>query len=107
MDAYQRCMTLSGYDTPEAAAIRAAPVLGAGDYWRKIVKLSSPPMGGEIEAAQALTHLGQIDKALSLLEQACTKRGYGVVYLGVEPSLDLLRSDSRFRELLRRVGIAQ
>jgi hypothetical protein len=61
-------------------------------------------MGGEIEAAHALTHLGQMDKALSLLEQACTKRGYGVIYLGVEPSLDPLRSDPRFTALLRRVG---
>jgi TolB-like protein len=104
MDAYQKCMTLLGYDTPEAAAIRAAPVVDARDYWRKIVKLSSPPMGGEIEAAQALAHLGQMDKALSLLEQACTKRGYGVTYLGVEPNLDPLRSNPRFTDLLRRVG---
>ncbi|HSB11681.1 MAG TPA: winged helix-turn-helix domain-containing protein [Blastocatellia bacterium] len=107
MDAYQRCMTLLGYDTPEAAAIRAAPVLGAGDYWRKIVKLSSPPLGGHIEAAQALAHLGQMDKALSLLEQACNQRSYGVIYLGVEPNLDPLRSDPRFAILLRRVGLAQ
>ncbi|HET9532298.1 MAG TPA: protein kinase [Blastocatellia bacterium] len=107
MDTHQKCMTFLGYDTPEAAAIRAAPVLHARDYWQKIVKLSSPPTGGEIEAAQAMAQLGRADEALALLEQACARRGYGVIYLGVEPNLDPLRSDPRFTDLLRRVGLAQ
>jgi TolB-like protein len=107
MDAHQKCMTLLGYDTPEAEAVRAAPVLDARDYWQKIVKLSSPPMGGEMEAAQGLAQLGQMDKALALLEQACAKRGYGAIYLAVEPNLDPLRSDPRFANLLRRIGLPQ
>lgn len=54
----------------------------------------------------ALIHagLGEKDKSLSEMEKAYEERSDMLVYLGVEPRLDGLRSDARFRELLRRIA---
>ncbi len=105
MDAYQQYSTLSGYNTPAAAAIRSAPVSDARDYWKKMVELSKPPTGSQLGAAQAWARLGESDKALALLEQACARRSYGILYLKVQPNLDPLRRDPRFKNLMRRVAL--
>ncbi len=49
--------------------------------------------------------LNEKEKALSEMEQAYRERSDMLVYLGVDPRLDGLRSDPRFRELLRRIAI--
>lgn len=55
----------------------------------------------------ALIHagLGEKDKALSEMERAFQERSDMLVYLGVDPRLDGLRSEPRFGELLRRIAI--
>ena len=49
--------------------------------------------------------LGQDDKAFKSLEQAFREHSDMLVYLKVDPRLDSIRSDSRFANLMRRVGI--
>ncbi len=49
--------------------------------------------------------LGETDRAFTCLESACEERPWAMVYLKVEPKLDTLRTDLRFRYLLQRVGI--
>ncbi len=51
--------------------------------------------------------LGEKDQALEWLENSYKERSDLLVYLKVEPRLDTLRSDQRFAELMRRVGLAQ
>ena len=51
-------------------------------------------------AAQA----GNKDKALEYLEKSYQRREWGMAYIRFEPALDVLRGDSRFDELVRRVG---
>ncbi len=55
----------------------------------------------------ALAYLGLEDKAkaFDLLNAAVQERSPRVAFLGVEPRLDGLRSDQRFRDLLRSVGL--
>lgn len=55
----------------------------------------------------AMIHLGlqEIDSAFDWLERAFEQRSIWLGYLNVEPQLDLIRSDPRFRDLLRRVGL--
>jgi TolB-like protein/Tfp pilus assembly protein PilF len=55
----------------------------------------------------ALIHagLGDRDSALTWLERAYEHRSPGLVYLGVDPRLDGLRSDPRFVSLLRRMKL--
>src|SRR5262249_11509249 len=48
--------------------------------------------------------LGEHDSALEWLEKAYHERSTWLAYLKVEPRLDVLRSDERFDDLLKRVG---
>jgi hypothetical protein len=47
------------------------------------------------------------DKALIWLEKAFKARSTWIIYLGVDPAFDSLRSDPRFVSLLRRIGVPQ
>lgn len=49
--------------------------------------------------------LGERDEALGWLERAYAQRSTGMVFLKVEPKWNNLRSDPRFQDLLRRVGL--
>jgi len=55
----------------------------------------------------AIVHegLGQRDDALEWLKKAYQERSSWLVSLNVEPIFDSLRSDARFQDLLRRVGL--
>ena len=56
----------------------------------------------------ALIHAGLGDKnqAFDWLQRAYEDRSSGLLYLKVDPAFDILRSDPRFTDLLRRVGLA-
>jgi TolB-like protein/DNA-binding winged helix-turn-helix (wHTH) protein/Tfp pilus assembly protein PilF len=51
--------------------------------------------------------LGERDQAIASLEQGYTDRDQWMLYLRVDPHMDDLRSDPRFKDLLRRVGLPQ
>ncbi len=50
---------------------------------------------------------GRKDEAFALLEKAFDRRSFGMIFLAVNPLWDPLRSDPRFTDLLRRIGLAQ
>src|SRR5205823_672382 len=49
--------------------------------------------------------LGERTKALQALEQAYKERQLHMTEIGIEPAFDELRSEPRFQELLRQVGV--
>lgn len=49
--------------------------------------------------------LGDRDRAFALLEKAFEERSHGLTFLGIDPGVDPLRSDPRFRAMLARVGL--
>jgi TolB-like protein/cytochrome c-type biogenesis protein CcmH/NrfG len=51
--------------------------------------------------------LGERDQAFQWLEKSYEERSGRMVELGVDPMLDSLRSDPRFQDLLRRVGLPE
>jgi len=64
-------------------------------------------LGSEFEIALIHIGLGDIDQAFEWLEKAYNKRDQYLLYLRVDPNMDTLRSDPRFANLLRRVGLSQ
>ncbi len=55
--------------------------------------------------AMVYAGLDEKDQAFALLEKACKDRNSLVLNLNVDPEFDNLRSDPRFADLLRRVGL--
>lgn len=70
--------------------------------WLKFL-LREPPHC--TEAAYIELGLGDPEKALALLNQACDRNEGSSLFLRVEPLADPLRADARFATLLRRVGL--
>jgi len=52
------------------------------------------------------TGLGNNDQAFAWLEKACQERSNGIAFSKVSPTEDSLRSDPRFADLLKRIGLA-
>lgn len=51
--------------------------------------------------------LGDKDEAFVWLEKAYQEHSAGMVFIKVEPTLDRLRDDPHFMDLLRRVGLQE
>jgi hypothetical protein len=51
--------------------------------------------------------LGERDQAVASLERGYTNRDQWMMFLKADPRWDDLRSDPRFQDLLRRVGLPQ
>jgi len=49
--------------------------------------------------------LGENDRAIEYLEKSYAEHCHWLIYLHIDPSMDSLRDDSRFKDLLRRVGL--
>jgi len=54
--------------------------------------------------AQIYTALGDFDHAWAWLEKAFEERSFQLIWLKVDPTIDALRSDPRFQDLLRRMN---
>jgi tetratricopeptide (TPR) repeat protein len=60
---------------------------------------------GRYEIALVYAGLGNKQEAFKWLEDSYNARDVGLVYLKIDPCLDPLRSDPRFADLMRRVGL--
>jgi hypothetical protein len=49
--------------------------------------------------------VGEIDKAFYWVNEAVDDRNAGLVYLKIDPKYAPLRSDPRFAQVIRRVGL--
>ena len=57
--------------------------------------------------AAVYTGLGDRDQAFQWLERAYEERHPGLVLINIDPRFDTLRSDPRFADLIRRLGVGQ
>jgi serine/threonine protein kinase len=73
----------------------------------ELLKSSSERYVSPYNIALIYNGLGQRDETFTWLEQAYKKRDQRMVFLKVEPKWNNLRDDSRFQELMRRVGFRE
>jgi TolB-like protein/DNA-binding winged helix-turn-helix (wHTH) protein/Flp pilus assembly protein TadD len=72
---------------------------------RKMDQLSRTKYVTPYAIALVYASLGDKDKAIGNLEKAYIDRANWLVWLGLDPRWDSLRSDSRFADIFRRVGL--
>jgi TolB-like protein/DNA-binding winged helix-turn-helix (wHTH) protein len=113
---------LAGFSDTEAASLvdelhTAYRGSGARGFWKKLlewdVKNIMPPEAGFKNRTPAYylavdyANIGDVDRAFSCLRQAYQQHEQELVALKKDPRLDPLRSDPRFDELVKQVGLPQ
>jgi serine/threonine-protein kinase len=105
----QKALTLNSDPTPLAYLAYAYASLGKRDEAMKaLAKMNDVAKQRYVSAysfAIAYVGLGDKDQAFHWLERSNADRAYEILYLKVDPLLDNLRSDRRFAELVKRVGL--
>jgi TolB-like protein/DNA-binding winged helix-turn-helix (wHTH) protein/Tfp pilus assembly protein PilF len=96
-------------DSPQGAAIRAAyRDKGINGYWKErtamLERQSKVHYVSPYTFAVSYAAMGEKEKALEDLRQAYEERYPSMVFVKIEPVFDNLRSDSRYEELLHRIG---
>lgn len=77
----------------------------AEESLKKIIEKSEKTYISPVYIAYIYGVLGDYDRAFSLLEKAYSERDHQLQYLKVEPWFDPLRSDPRFKALLKRMNL--
>ena len=114
VDEHQKGWLLAG-DDPDAVARRTGGLRealarsGAQGLWQKLLELeqqkTARPTDWAHDVALLYARLGDKDQAFSWLERAYAVRTFELLFLKVGPEWDSLRGDSRFQDLLRRIGL--
>jgi serine/threonine protein kinase/tetratricopeptide (TPR) repeat protein len=114
------------YDSAIRAGEKGVQLSGGSPLMRAALAQSYAEAGGVKDAQQILDDLtklaqhkyvapqffagihiglGENDRALEYLEKSCAEHCHWLIYLHIDPSMDSLRGNPRFQELLRRVGL--
>jgi TolB-like protein/DNA-binding winged helix-turn-helix (wHTH) protein/Tfp pilus assembly protein PilF len=109
---YRKAMETPGDDFPhtELALAHAWAALGNKAEAQKILRdLERNPKAAASNYTMATLYagLGENERALQSLEKACSEKSFEVDWLTSDLLLDGLRSDPRFQDLLRRLGLTQ
>ena len=72
---------------------------------KQINQLYKPRTVPPVAVAMIYSSLGETDRALAFLEKAYEEHSTDLVYLKVDPVYDPLRSEQRFEDLMRRMGL--
>ncbi len=109
------------HEAEKAFSMITAPAFGAGflgycyahtgrvsqarQLLLELEEMNNPQLAYQI----AVGHLGldELDTAFHWLSKACDAHALGIHWLRTEPIWDVLRTDSRFSELLKRMGLAE
>jgi len=106
---YLQARALTGAKADDVTALRRAFVAnGMAGYlreWVEQLKRGEVTRYTSVALAGAYARLGERDRAFEWLERAYTERSPGVVHVREFVEFDSLRSDPRFADLLRRIGL--
>jgi len=109
VEEYLKAETLLGETQEEIVALRQAyTVSGTRGFWRKQLDLAMERSKRQYVSASAIAlyyaRLGEREHAIQWLEKAYEERD-ALLWLKGDPRWDGLRSDPRFADLIRRVGL--
>jgi TolB-like protein/Flp pilus assembly protein TadD len=110
LDEFSRGLTLSG-NQPAIAALHghalalSGDVAGARKTLADLQHLSQTRYVSALYFAGVYTGLGDKKTALDWLEKAYRERNDRLIYLNVDPMADPLRSEPRFRDLMKRLHL--
>ncbi len=106
----EKVLSLSG--SPELAASIAEDFAKSGykgvqqSWLDGLTEISKHGYVSSYSIAEGYMRLGQKEKALEWLEKAYEEHDSGLVSIGVEPMFDAIRADPRFKEIVRRMKLA-
>ncbi len=105
---YRRAILL--HNAPQAGLLAEFAYLdavkgNADSAARRVAGLQQRQYRPVVSIAQVHTALGNHDRALDCLEQACTNRDWSLAALKQDIRFDPLRTSARFRRILAQVGI--
>ena len=112
----QKALTLFGFSETAATLHRAFATSGYEGALRALAKdferfHAAKQTFIPVNLAEVYATLGEHDRAFYWLEQAYAHRdmnsGYPLHYIVVDPMTNPLRSDPRFKDLVRRMGLPQ
>ncbi|MGC2506994.1 MAG: tetratricopeptide repeat protein [Candidatus Acidiferrales bacterium] len=106
----EKAVKLSGGSPLMRAALartlgRAGKTSEARQILDELTKLSREKYVAPYFLAGIHIGLGEDDRALECLEKAYAERSHWLIYLHIDPTMDALRYNPRFQNLLRRVGL--
>ncbi|MGH9437461.1 MAG: winged helix-turn-helix domain-containing protein [Terriglobia bacterium] len=108
INAFETAARLSGVPGANTAVAYAYARAGDTDraraIEREVKKLATACYIPSPQLALSSLGLGETDRALDQLEAGFEERSYLMIYLKADPIYDVLRSNSRFKELLRRMN---
>lgn len=105
VEEYEKVASLSGRPPAEISGIREAFEQGGiRGFWRKLLEESQREDDG-VAVGSLYSLLGEKDQAILWLERGYRQRSPIIEFLKESSDFDNLRSDPRFAELLRRVGL--
>ena len=104
----ERAATLFGYPKVADEMARAYATSGYREALKTwAVALDENGVNRTTLIAEAYARLGDKDLAFQWLERAYREREAGIVGLNTDPAWASLRSDPRFKDLVRRVGLPE
>jgi len=104
---------LDGRTAEVMAWKEAYDAAGVGGYYHKRLDLEMAQAQQDLtryslyHVAALYAELGEKEKSLEWLQKAFEERPYGLIFLKIDPAFDNIRSDPRFVELMKRVGLPQ
>jgi TolB-like protein/tetratricopeptide (TPR) repeat protein len=110
VEEYLKFETLSGTEPQTVARLRQAfEKAGPGGFWKRRLEEYQEAAKSQYVSngmvAEACMRVGDADCAVEWLEKAFHERDDLMINLNVDPAFDAIRSDRRFQDLVRRVGL--
>lgn len=103
LDWYRKLMEQSGASAEEIESVRSG--FGASGWNSVLRHMSGNAAFGSMFRAGTYAQLGEYHRAFEVLEEMYRRKSVHLITIAREPTLDPIRNDPRFADLLNRIGM--